>query len=69
MKYQKSQSERILALLKRKRYVSVPELMKLGISCYTKRISELRKKGYKIINIKKYNKKTKTTESTYKMWS
>jgi len=64
----KTQKEKILALLKRKKFVSVPELMRLGIACHTSRISELRRDGYDIVNTEKYNKKTHNLESKYHLW-
>lgn len=61
----KTQKEKILALLKRKKFVSVPELMRLGIACYTKRISELREDGYIIKNHIEFDKKLKAWKSKY----
>ncbi len=40
------QSERILALLKSKEWVTLPEILDLRIANYRARISELRKEGY-----------------------
>lgn len=50
MTHRQSQCDRLLALIKS--YGSfgcpLPEIMKLGIACHTRRIFELRKQGYNI---------------------
>ncbi len=45
-----SQADRILALLQRWKgsWVTLPEILRLGIACHTKRISELRRAGHLI---------------------
>ena len=43
-----TQSERILALLKSKEWVGLPEILDLRIANYRARISELRNEGYDI---------------------
>jgi hypothetical protein len=47
----KSQSERLLALLRSYGdfWCPLPEIMKLGIACHTKRVSELRDRGFDIL--------------------
>lgn len=63
----KTQKEKVLALLKRKKFVMNNEFMRLGVACYTKCISSLRQDGYEIENIRKYNKKRGELDSIYTM--
>ena len=60
-----SQCDRILKKLKRKKGVSVPELLKMGIACHTARMTELRDMGYDVINIKRWCKKNREWHSYY----
>jgi len=60
-----SQKARILRLLKRKRYATLPEILDLRIASFTKRISDLREEGYEITNEKTFDKKRKRYISRY----
>ena len=44
-----TQCEKLLALLKSKPIVGLPEILDLHIASHTRRISDLRKQGYDII--------------------
>ena len=48
MSDRKTQSDRILALLRTKEWVTLPEILDLRIANYRARISELREAGYDI---------------------
>ena len=43
-----SQSQRILRLLEQRQWVSLPEILALGIASHTRRLSDLREGGYEI---------------------
>ncbi len=60
-----SQKDRILRALERQKSVGVPQLLRMGIASHTKRISELREDGYKIVNYINWNAKKKQYESRY----
>jgi helix-turn-helix protein len=45
-----NQRDRILALLKTDREVSLPEILGLGVAQYGARILELRREGHRIVN-------------------
>ena len=60
-----SQKQRILEKLKSKKRILLPELMRMGIACHTKCISDLRSDGFVIENTKKYNRKKRCYESFY----
>jgi hypothetical protein len=42
------QADRILCLLKQHEWVDLPQIMNLRIASHTRRISDLRKRGYEI---------------------
>lgn len=48
MPKRQGQCDRILALLRSKPYVTLPEILNLRIASHTRRIQELRKAGYVI---------------------
>lgn len=51
-----SQPQRMLLLLRSKKFITLPEIMDLKIASHTKVISNLRKEGYAIDNKEKYVK-------------
>lgn len=61
----KSQQVQILYALERKEWVTVPEMMRMGIANFTARISELRGMGYTVTNDKYWSKKDKRFHSRY----
>ena len=60
-----TQKQKILKALNRKKWVSVREMMFMGIAKYTNRISDLRADGYVITNDLKFNRKKKCYVSRY----
>lgn len=58
----KTQCNKILELLQKKEFVTLPEIMRLGIAWHTARISDLRSRGYNVQCIKEYVKVGKKTE-------
>ena len=57
-----TQCDKILELLKKKEFVTLPEIMCMGIAWHTARISDLRSRGYNVQCIKEYVKVGKKTE-------
>lgn len=56
-----TQCNQIIKLLQKKEFVTLPEIMKMGIAWHTARISDLRKKWYNVQCIKEYVKVWKKT--------
>lgn len=57
----KTQCNKILELLKKKEFVTLPEIMRLWVAWHTARISDLRSRWYNVQCIKEYVKVGKKT--------
>ena len=60
-----TQKARILRLLRRRMWVSLPDILDLRIANYTSVISELRDAGYEVRNELKFDRKKKCYVSRY----
>lgn len=62
-----SQKQRILKALKSRKWVTVPQMMRMGVAKYTNRIFELRADGYVIVNHLKFDRKRRINISAYNL--
>ena len=68
--YRRTQADRILSLLKSSEWVDLPTILDLRVANYRARISELRKKGFRIecvITYVKYQDGTSAHRTRYKL--